>query len=439
MVALGCTSIWTSPVIPKLRSDNSEVNPLGQPATTFQISMIAGLPALGCILGPIFLEKPLNIWGRRKTLMVLSILCIIILVFTAYARHLYTYYVLRVLLGVVIGCFVGAVPIFIAEISENHNRAKYGCLMGFFVPIGNLYGYLIGSIFSVKIFTILCGMPLAINFILMLLLVPESPVFLASKNKKDKALKVMCKLRNNSADDNTKAYQEMELMLKQSEKGDSNIWSFFKTKRFRRGFIITLGLNTLQFFSGMTPIMAFLGPTFDAANVGISGDYIAIFVAMVKIVSLFVASLYVEKLGRRPLLLISSLGSALTLFAIGLYFQLESTNSNISYRMSWLPVVCIVLFIVAYSVGIGPIPMAVMSEMFPNEARSISVSIIVFFTSVSIFVITFCFPIFVEAFGNAFCFWIFSGSCFVGVFFVYYMVPETKGKSFAEIQQMLEQ
>lgn len=156
-----------------------------------------------------------------------------------------------------------------------------------------------------------------------------------------------------------------------------------------------------------------------------------------QVIATFVSTLVVDKLGRRILLLVSAGVMAICTIIIGTYFFLKQNDESSVADIGWIPVASLCLFIVAFSIGFGPIPWMMMGELFAPDIKGFSASLAGTFNWLLAFVVTKTFSNLVAAIKIGPTFWLFSGLTIVGVVFVFIFVPETKGKSLPEIQFML--
>lgn len=339
-------------------------------------------------------------------------------------------------------CYAGitiTLAIFLSEISDDHSRGKFGCAMGIFTPLSQLYGYAMGHFFSIKYFTLSSALPLLIGIILLLFFVPDSPVHLLHKNKKFEAIRSLKKFRGHlSPREIEKDIEVMEYALAQTT-SDRKSWNaLFSYQHTRRGLLIGFGMVLLQNASGVGVLFSFMASIFEEAQTSLSGNMIGILVCSIKICIYFFVVILVEKLGRKPLLLTSSILCSIPLFVIGFYFFIKEHKIGDYQSYSWLAVVSMLFYVVAYSIGLGAIPIATVSELFPADVRSTAFSTISF--SVTIFNTLYLsgFPIVIKHVGISSCMWMFSVNCVLGSIFVYCMMPETKGKSIFEIQEILK-
>lgn len=155
-------------------------------------------------------------------------------------------------------------------------------------------------------------------------------------------------------------------------------------------------------------------------------------------IATFVSTIVVDKLGRRLLLLTSSIIMAISTISMGVYFYLQKQDADSVTNIGWLPVVSLCVFIVLFSIGFGPVPWLMMGEVFAADIKGVAGSIAGTTNWVLAFVVTKTFVNLTDSLGKGETYWLFSGITIVGVFFVYFIVPETKGKSLNEIQAELE-
>lgn len=140
---------------------------------------------------------------------------------------------------------------------------------------------------------------------------------------------------------------------------------------------------------------------------------------------------------RRVLLLVSCSFDMLSLLALGLYFFLKEQLQQDVSAISWLPLLCLILYISAYCLGIGPLPWIVMSEVLPPNVKGSVGAIVASFCWITSFILTNSFQTFTDYVGRYCAFWFFALNSGLATLFIYYKVPETKGISLQEIQERL--
>jgi len=181
------------------------------------------------------------------------------------------------------------------------------------------------------------------------------------------------------------------------------------------------GINAVIFYSG--DILATTG--MEDPNVG------GLLVMGIQVVMTFVSVILMDRAGRRPLLLISLGGMtiAATLLAV---FYLNGKSPG------QLALFSLIMYIVTFSLGLGAIPWLIMGELFPSHVRAAASSVAALFNWLLSFIVTLCFQTVADALTQGGAFLLFAGICLSGFTFVFFLVPETRGKSFDEIAALFE-
>lgn len=222
----------------------------------------------------------------------------------------------------------------------------------------------------------------------------------------------------------------------ESSSGKASLGDLVKVRANRTALTICLSLMFFQQVSGINAIIFYTVPIFKSAGSNIDASICAIIVGVVQVLMTFGSTLLIEKAGRRILLLQSSIVMGICLATVGIFFHLKAAETDVT-SIGWLPLASLVLFIISFSLGFGPIPWMMMGELFAPEVKGIASSIAVMVNWTLVFIVTKCFGLMNEELGSDVTFWIFAGCMAVGTLFVAIKVPETKGKSSAEIQAML--
>jgi len=204
-----------------------------------------------------------------------------------------------------------------------------------------------------------------------------------------------------------------------------------------KALIIALGLMLFQQLSGINAVIFYTAKIFQAAGSSLDSNVCAIIVGVVQVVTTYVATLLVDRAGRRILLLISSVVMCLCLVILGVYFNWKEQDEASVANIGWLPLISVNLFIVMFSCGFGPLPWMMMSELFPTNIKGLASGLAVTLNWTLAFVVTRTFASLIEQLQSSGTFWLFGGITGAGIIFVYFLVPETKGKTFVEIQKML--
>ncbi|WP_396143158.1 sugar porter family MFS transporter, partial [Flavobacterium sp.] len=267
-------------------------------------------------------------------------------------------------------------------------------------------------------------------FLIFIFLIPESPRWLFQKGETSKAIAVLQKL--NTAEEVAQVQSEIENSLHQEDK---NQWKHLGSPMFKKALFVGIGLSILQQLTGINAILYYAPEIFK--SLGSSTDVSLLETSILGVVNLIFtlfAIKLVDKMGRKPLLYIGSIGMTIALAAVGLFIYFDAVGNWV------LPF--LLLFMGAFSISWGPIVWVLLSEIFPTKIRSLALAISVFIQWVANFVVTQFFPTLVENqwlkdhFNGAFPFYLFSVICLFSLFFVWKKVPETKNKTLEQMDTL---
>lgn len=150
------------------------------------------------------------------------------------------------------------------------------------------------------------------------------------------------------------------------------------------------------------------------------------------------AAFAVDRMGRKPMFIISALGCGVALLGEGIFFYLKDHEQADVTHLSWLPTTGLVLFALLNNFGLFTLPYILTAELFATNIKAFASALIILYGGILAFLVTKIFDPISEAWGRYTIFWIFSGCCFLGTLFIIVFLPETKGKTFLEIQEKLD-
>ncbi|XP_011267482.1 facilitated trehalose transporter Tret1-2 homolog [Camponotus floridanus] len=435
IVATGAMLAWTSPVLPNLEQDGG---PLGSKITSEQSSWIASLMALGTIPGSFIAGYLGERWGRKRTALFAVVPFSIGWALVATASHVAQLYVARLIFGFALGIPFTILPMYCGEIAETSIRGALGSFLQLFITIGLLYSYAIGPFVSYTVFWILCAI-LPVLFFVCFVMMPESPYFLLSKGRREEAIATLAKLRSKSEGAVQKEADEMQAIIDEAFRDQVSISDLFKVKANLKALIYTCALASFQQLTGINVVLFYMQSIFIAAGTSIPTEQAPIIIGVVQVIASAITPFVVDKAGRRMLLVFSGIGETISLIALGLYFYLKEVQhaDDVVAQISWLPIVALIIYISTYSVGWGPLPWAVMGEMFASNVKAKASGITVSVCWFLAFLATKFSKNLETAFGNYVLFWMFGAFCILSILFTVFLLPETKGKSLKQIQNEL--
>lgn len=394
---------------------------------------------IGCIIGGAISGWLSLALGRKKALMVAAILFFIsalgsgspeFLFFqkgTPTMGLLYMFNFYRVIGGIGVGLASAVCPVYIGEVAPAGIRGRlvsfnqfaiiFGMLVVYFVNWGIANGQSLDWINDIgwrRMFQSE-AIPAAI-FGLLLFFVPESPRYLALKNQNEKALGILTRI--NGA---TLAKSIIVDIQKTIEKSSSKLFTYGKTV-----LVIGVLLSVFQQFVGINVALYYAPRIFESMGAGKDASMMqTVIMGLVNVVFTVIAIATVDKWGRKPLLIVGSIGMAVGMFAIGSLAFLNIIGIG--------TLVFIIIYTASFMMSWGPICWVLISEIFPNKIRGRAVAIAVAFQWAANYFISSTYPAMME-FSNGGTYIFYGVMSILSGIFVWRMVPETKGKTLEEME-----
>ncbi|XP_044268849.1 facilitated trehalose transporter Tret1-like isoform X1 [Tribolium madens] len=430
----GTSIAWSSPVIAILEGKDINKIPLGRQITDEEESWIGSMAAMGGIFGPFIFGYLVQSTGRKITVTVISIPYLVAYLLAAFAESVSLYYVSRILMGFGVGGMFCILPIFVVESVEAKNRGTLQATTTSAIMLGLLFSYSVGPYVSIMAFNLILAAFCVIYMPVFWFLAPETPYYLCSINQEEEAFKALSYLRQKPHNEVQLELEGIKEHVKQLK--PTSFYGIFKTRGTVKAFVYSVVLTISQQFSGVTVILYFTQNIFHEAGSVIPPEVCSIIVGAVQFVVSTISPPFLDKVGKKLLLLIALAGTITCEIVLGVYFYLQKNGDDVS-GISWLPILSLVVFIAFYNFGLGSIPWAVMGELLPlNIISKASVVVTSFYWLIGFF-LTKYFGSLSHEIGMAGSFWLFGGICVLFELFVYFFMFETKGKSLNEIQAIL--
>ncbi|KAJ8931871.1 hypothetical protein NQ314_015137 [Rhamnusium bicolor] len=416
----GTTFGWTSPEIPKLKGILD--NPLGAPISKAEEGWIGSFLPLGAALGPFAAGIAADKIGRKKTLLVSAVPFIVAFILNLVATNVNYFFMSRFLCGLGVGSVFTVLPMYIGEISDDEVRGSLGSFMQLFIVIGLLFSYGLGPYLSIHWFNIILLIPPIAFLVIFLFFIPESPYYLVQVGDRDGAEDALIKLR---------------AKIDEAQQNKSSFFDIFKSRGLTMALFLSVSLVALQQFSGINIILFYAQDIFTDAGVSLAPEICTIIIGVVQIAASGATPALVEKRGKRFLLLLSAIGMGISQGVLAYFFFLKDDQKSDVSAIGWLPIASLIVYIVTYCLGFGPLPWAVMGELFPGNIKSVASTVTASGCWVLGFLLTKYFGMVADLIGKSGSFGIFSVCCLGAAIFTYKLVPETSGKSLQEIQDIL--
>jgi len=396
----------------------------------------------GCALGAALAGVLSDHLGRKKVLVISALLFFISALGTALPRNFLEFLVFRILGGLGIGAASMTSPMYIAEICPARVRGRMVSINQFAIISGMLvvyfvnyaiadYGQKVDPWWNVDVgwrWMFGSGVIPALVFLLLLLLVPESPRWLAKQGRDREALDLLTRVGGRAH-----ATVELAEIRKTMAQESGHIGELFEPG-MRAALVIGVTLAVLQQVTGINVFLYYAPEIFKQMGSEVDVALLqTVLVGAVNLTFTIIAIWTVDLVGRKPLMILGSAGMGLSLVALGLAAYYQKTEL-------WV-LVFVLGYIACFALSVGPITWVILSEIFPTHIRGRAMAIATVCLWIANFFVTQTFtmmdanPWLVERFHHAFPFWVYAALCAVSVVFVWWWVPETKGKTLEEIER----
>ena len=372
-----------------------------------------------------------DVIGRKLTILASAVIFIVGSIIVPLAPDFTLVMVGRLIQGVGVGLITIVVPLYVVEVVPAALRGRSVTLFQLFLTFGILLGYVIGYAFNAShewrpmFATILIP---AVMFLLIALFAPKSPRWLYRAGQKEKARELLLRMQSPEEVDTT--INEMELAGDAAE--TRNSWAFLLKPGYRKAFLIALAIGILNQLTGVNTILQF--NTLILHESGLHGGATAILgsvgVGLTNFVITIIALSLIDKVGRRPLLILGTLGSMFALLFMGLVHAF----TPVGLFQGYATLAGFIAFIVFYAIGPGVVVWLAISEIMPLVIRAKGMAIALFANSLASTGLALIFMDVVGAIGYAGIFFILAFFVFLYFLIAYFLLPETKGRNLEEIE-----
>lgn len=384
---------------------------------------------LGSIVSPIIVGWMMDRYGRRRTLLLCSGLAVAHWMILAFCHNVRYVYIARFLGGMWGGTSYTITPIYLCEIAEPKVRGALNTMFTLMVYLGIMFEYLIGPYVSyTKLIHVSSAVP--IIFIIFLFCIPESPYFYLMHKNRSSAEKALKWLRCRDCVEDE--LQNIENAVLSNIQNKGSIRDLIGNRGNRSALAMTETLAVLQRLSGSSVFMAYIATTLTDTEY-LTTNTCAIIMCGIWVIFGAWSTVFIDKVGRRPLLTISSSGCALATGSLTVWFYLESQTTINLQHYNWFPFASFICFGFFFPVGLACIPSIIQGELFPPNVKGLASGITSIVVAVVSFITNKLYQTISDHWGTQVNYAIFTLSSLYGVYFSVFVLIETRRKTLEEI------
>lgn len=387
---------------------------------------LTGSLGLGCIAGCLFAGNFTDHYGRKPALLLAAFIFAISSAGMAFSNGFNVFVIMRFAAGVGVGIASMVSPMYIAEVSPASVRGRNVSINQLTIVVGILVTNVVNYILADKgadAWRWMFGMGVIPSslFFLGVLWLPESPRWLVKTGKTAKAETILKKIGNGFYARQT--VREIEASMS----GSSNPVKSVFDKTVRPAIIIGITLAVFQQLCGINVVFNYTSTIFEFVGANLDRQlFETISMGVVNLIFTLVAMWQVDKLGRRPLMLVGSLGLSVIYIILAILLQNHFSTAWVS--------VFVLLAIATYACSLAPVTWVLISEIFPNKIRGKATSLAIVCLWASYFILVFTFPFLAKILGTYGPFYLYAGICLLGFLFVKKRVHETKGRTLEQLE-----
>ncbi len=402
---------------------------------------------IGCIPGALFAGYVSDRFGRKKSLIMAAVLFFLSALGTGFSENFTTFMLYRILGGLGVGMASVVSPIFIAEVSPRHMRGRMVAMNQLNIVLGILVAQITNYLISKEVpanasdefilnswngqmawrwmfwaETIPAGI-----FFVMGFFIPESPRWLVRSGHPKSALRILNKIGDNNY--GSIILEDIRESLKEANQKID--YRALLGKKVRPVLVLGLVLAVFQQWCGINIVFNYAEEVFTSAGFGISTSLLNIVATgVVNLVFTLIALRTVDRWGRRKLMLLGAAGLAITYVVLGTVYFMELSGTIV--------LIVILVGIGLYGLTLAPVTWVILSEIFPNRIRGAAMA----FASTALWIastaLVLLFPIIKSKIYIYGAFWLYAAICILGFFYIKSRLPETKGKSLEEIEELFK-
>uniref|UniRef100_A0A6E8W0L2 MFS domain-containing protein n=1 Tax=Anopheles coluzzii TaxID=1518534 RepID=A0A6E8W0L2_ANOCL len=425
-IVIGISLAYSAILIPQLEQPGSDV-----PITKGQSSWIASIIVIMVPIGSLVAGVMMEFLGRLNTIKLAAVPCVAGWVAIALANNFTWIMVGRVLTG--FACALGTSPaiVYITEVARPDMRGSLISSGPTLASLGMVIAYAKGAFMDWRLVSWICIIYTIVPVLLIQLFVPESPVWLVSKGRIEDAARSLRFLYKKYPQPEHTVRAGSQKNVNRHGQQQSKLRGFLKPTGYKP-MIILFWFFLIQQFSGIYITLFFAVTFIQDVGTEVNAFTASIFVGLTRFSMSLLNAWLLKRFPRRQLVMVSTTGMAICMFVSGLFtlWIKEGTTT-----LTWIPVVGLLLYVCASMIGLLTIPWTMTAELFPTDIRGIAHSISYSMANLLMFFAVQSYRTITDLLGGAYAVqWMFAVVSVIGFFFALFFLPETHGKSLAEIE-----
>lgn len=376
--------------------------------------------------------------GRKKLLLASSVPLLVWWVMVAFAQSYGMLLAARAIGSLGGGLFGTAAPMYLSEIADAEIRGAVITIHLVLTNLGSLLIYCLAPYLSVTNTAAICA-TLPVIFFVSFVWLPESPYFILARGDEQEAVKTLVRIKGNLGPDELKAELDMmyaSIRRKQETKG--KLKDLLTIQVHRRTLLLTLGFIILQMSTGAIALMTYTNSIFEMSGSELDPNLSSIVQVSVQLVASVGASFVIDRFGRKTLAMVSLVICSFCLAVEGAYFYVNDTQGDVPSAFAWVPLTALLGFHISFTFGAGSVLFPIMGEIYHVSVKGAATSINTTVIALYGFFLKKMFQVVSDSVGAYWSFWGFSVLCICCAVYTFFLMPETKGKTFAQINMEMD-
>lgn len=405
---------------------------------TSTVEIITSWVTLGALAGALVAGTMADKIGRKPALLFAGALFAVGAAVEGLAPGTVVLVIGRLTVGFAVGVASVAAPLYAAEMAPARLRGRYISTYQLGITFGIFVAYLVAQLMNAGDWRWMLGLSglVGIALIIAILPLPDTPRWYLKVGRRAEAETALAKVdESHDADD---VIAELQATLAQDAQAS---WAEVFSKRWRTPLLIGIGLAVFQQITGINAIIYYAGKIFEAAGFHSFASQTAATtwaIGAVNVVATLIAVVYVDRVGRKPLLLAGLGGMGVSLVVVGFAFQsiTDHPNATGTTTAGIITLCALVVYIASFAFSLGPVVWTIINEIYPRQVRGRMVSVATAFNWFAAWAVSQFFLTLTKDIGQSETFWLFAGFCVLAFLWIWRYVPETKDRTLEQIQAM---